>query len=131
VTPRHAQELLDAMKHKEFSLDDLCELAARFGSTWSRDQLELFLVCAPGVERDDSTGFFRAGAGSSEDALQIAIVEAVHSFAGKPIPAAQVRARLPAAFVTTDEQIRALAKRTPGLRLLGPGLIQAIKGERE
>jgi hypothetical protein len=123
VTPQHAEELLTTLMQKCLSLDEAHEHARLSGSTWSRDQLELFLLCAPGVERDRS-GRFHAGAGGARDDLQAAIVEAVRSFAGKPVPAAQVRARLPNHFVTTDEQIIAVARRAAGLEIFGPGLIR-------
>jgi len=123
VTLRHAEDLLDALKRKRLNLDELHERARLSGLAWSPDQVELFLLCAPSVERDDS-GSFRLGAGRPEDALEAAIVDAVRSFAGKPIPAAQVRARLPDGFVTTDEQILAVARRTAGLVVFGPNLIR-------
>src|SRR6218665_660278 len=124
VTPRYAEELLNVLKQKGLSLDELHERTRLSGSVWSRDQLELFLVCAPGVERDDNTGTFRADAGRIGDDLQTAIIEAVRSFVGKPASAAQVRARLPNPFVTTDEQVLAVARRTVGLEVFGPKLIR-------
>jgi hypothetical protein len=93
------------------------------GSVWTREQLELFLLCARDVTRD-GTGAFRALASSADDDLGAAIVEAVRSFAGRPVPAAQVRARLPQHFVTTDEQVLAVARRTAGLEVFGPKLIR-------
>jgi hypothetical protein len=127
MTPRQAEELLSHLKLGPFGVDELHERVRLSGSAWTREQLELFLLCAPGVKRDD-VGAFRAGSLSEHDVLQAAIVEAVRSFASKPVAAAQVRARLPNHFVTTDEQIRALAKRTPELELVGPGLIRARQG---
>lgn len=127
MTPRHAEDLLNTLKQKPLSLDEAHEHARLFGSAWSRDQLELFFLCAPGVERDES-GCFRVSAGGTQNDLQAAIAEVVQSFAGKPVPAAQVRARLPGHFVTTDEQVLAFARRTPGLEVFGPGLIRTTKG---
>jgi len=123
VTPRHAEELLNTLKQTPLSLDELHERARLSGSPWSRDQLELFLVCASGVERDGS-GTFHVDAGGAQDDLQAAIVEAVRSFTGKPVPAAQLRARLPNHFVTTDEQVLAIVRRTAGLEVFGPKLIR-------
>jgi len=48
----------------------------------------------------------------------------VRSFAGKPVAANQVRERLPSHFITTDEQVLALARRTAGLEVFGPQLIR-------
>lgn len=123
MTPRHAEELLNTLKQKPFSLDDAHERARLSGSTWSRDQVQLFLLCAPGVERDEN-GCFRVGAGDVAEDLQAAIVDAVQSFAGKPVPVAHLRARLPNHFVTTDEQILAVVRRTAGLEIFGPKLIR-------
>lgn len=123
MTPRHAEELLAVLKLKALGLDELHERVRLSGSAWTLEQLELFLLCAPGVTRDDA-GVFRAGAPSAEDDLQAAIVDAVRSFAGKPVAAAQVRARLPNDFVTTDEQVLAVARRTAGLEVFGPKLIR-------
>jgi hypothetical protein len=86
--------------------------------------------CARGVTRD-GTGGFHIVAASAEDELAAAIVDAVRSFAGKPVPAAQVRARLPQHFVTTDEQVLAIARRTAGLEVFGPKLIRIAIGAQE
>lgn len=123
MTPRQAEELLFHLKLKPLGLDELHERVRLLGSAWTRDQLELFLLCARGITRD-GTGAFHAFAASAEDELGTAIVEAVRSFAGKPVPAAQVRARLPQHFVTTDEQVLAVARRTAGLEVFGPKLIR-------
>ena len=56
--------------------------------------------------------------------LRDAIVDAVRSFSGRAVPASEVRQRLPDHFVTTDEQVRAIAKRTTGLEIIGPGLLR-------
>lgn len=127
MTSRQAEELLRALKGKAATLDDLYERVRTAGSSWTRDQLQLFLLCLPGVELDRSTGTFRALTAGSDEALKASIIEAVHSFAGKPVPAAQVRARLPNHFVTTDEQILAVARHTAGLEVFGPKLIRTAQ----
>lgn len=126
MTPRQAEELLSALKLKALGLEELHERVRLSGSAWTRDQLELFLLCARGVTRD-GTSAFHAIAASAEDDLGTAIVEAVRSFAGKPVPAEQVRARLPQHFVTTDEQVLAVARRTAGLEVFGPKLIRIAR----
>jgi hypothetical protein len=123
VTPRQPEELLSLLKLKALGLDELHERARLSGSAWTRDQLELFLLCARGVTRDEQ-GSFHALAANAEDDLRAAIVEAVRSFAGRPVPAAQVRARLPQNFVTTDEQVLVVARRDAGLEVFGPNLIR-------
>ena len=123
MTPRQAEELLSHLKLKVLGLDELHERVRLSGSVWTRDQLELLLRCARGITRD-GTGAFHAVAGGSDDDLGNAIVEVVRSFAGRPVAAAQVRARLPDRFVTTDEQVVALARRTARLEVFGPNLIR-------
>lgn len=122
MTPRQAEALLSHLKLKALGLDALHEHVRSSGSAWTRDQLELFLRCARGVTHD-GTGAFQAIAATPDDDLQAAIVESVRSF-GRPVPAAQVRVRLPQHFVTTDEQVLAIARRTPGLEVFGPNLIR-------
>lgn len=123
MTSRQAEELLSLLKQKALGLDELHERVRLSGSVWTREQLELFLLCARDVTRD-GTGAFHALASSADDDFGAAIVEAVRSFAGRPVPAAQVRARLPQHFVTTDEQVLAVARRTTGLEVFGPKLIR-------
>jgi hypothetical protein len=123
MTPQSAEELLGTLKQKALSIDDLHERARLSGSTWSRDQLELFLICVDGVESDDA-GLYHGGGNSAEDELQAAIIAAVRSFAGKPVTAAQVRSRLPNHFVTTDELVLAIARHAVGLEVFGPKLIR-------
>lgn len=123
MTPRMAEEMLSGLKLNPLGLDELHERVRLAGSVWTRDQLELFLCCTRGINRDD-TGTFYSDAGGSGDDLGAAIVEVVRSFAGKPAAAAQVRARLPERFVTTDEQVVAVARRTAGLEVFGPNLIR-------
>jgi hypothetical protein len=124
MTPTQAHNLLRILRDKDLTLQDLHERVRAAGSAWSVEQVELFLLCAPGVQRDQGRGTFRVAQLGSGDALQEAVVEAVRSFAGKPVPAAQVRALLPNHFVTTDEQILAVARRTAGLEVFGPKLIR-------
>lgn len=126
MTPRQTEELLSLLTLKAVGLDELHERVRVSGSAWTRDQLELFLICARGVTRDGQ-GSFHAIAPNPDEDLQAAIIEAVRSFAGKPVPAAQVRARLPQHFVTTDEQVLAVARRTAGLEVFGPKLIRIAR----
>jgi hypothetical protein len=124
MTPRQGAELLQTLKDKSLTLEDLHDRLRTSGSTWTLEQLQLFLVCAPGVQHDTTTGAFRVARRGGDQALKDAIIEAVRSFGGKPIPTSQVRARLPNHFVTTDEQVLALARRTTGLEVFGPKLIR-------
>jgi len=97
MTPQAAQELLVALQQQALGIDELLERARLLGSTWSRDQLELFLLCMAGIECDVS-GLYRSIGQSLEAEIQAALIEAVRSFAGKPVAANQVRARLPGAY---------------------------------
>mgnify|MGYP001573506268 CR=1 FL=1 len=122
MTSSHADELLRELRAQPVAFEALHERLRAAGSPWSADQLRLFLRCVPGVQRDSAADTFHLAA-SAGVTLEDAILPAVRSFAGRPVPASEVRARLPAHLVTTDEQIRAVAKRHPELQLVGPGLI--------
>ena len=123
MTPQFAEETLGTLRHAALGIEELHERARMTGSEWTRDQLELFLHCVAGVECDES-GLYHVGGRSTEDQLQDAIVDAVRSFAGRPVTAGQVCSRLPNHFVTTDEQVLAVARRTAGLVVFGPKLIR-------
>jgi hypothetical protein len=124
MMPSQAVELLGTLKEKPLTLKDVYERMRTTGSSWTLEQLQLFLMCAPGVRHDRVAGTFDVVSRDVDEELKDALLEAVRSFAGKPVPAAQVRARLPNHFVTTDEQILAIARRTPGLEIFGPKLIR-------
>jgi hypothetical protein len=124
MTPQSCEALLQTLARQALRLDDIHEVARNSGSPWTRAQVQLFLRCAPGVEHDAIAGTFHVPSRGGESELQDAIVEVVRSFAGRPVPASQVRARLPNHFVTTDEQILAVARRTSGLDVFGPKLIR-------
>jgi hypothetical protein len=127
MTPTQAEELLRNLKDNALTLEELHERVRTSGSAWSMDQLGLFLLCAPGVQHDKAAGTFNVSQYGTDGDLQNAILEAVGSFAGKPVPAAQIRARLPNHFITTDEQIIAVARRAAGLEVFGPKLIRIAR----
>jgi hypothetical protein len=64
------------------------------------------------------------GARSEEDELHEAIIEAVRSFGGRPVPAMEVKKRLPERFIVTDEKIKAIARKSSALEVFGPGLLR-------
>jgi len=123
MTPQLAQELLGTLNQQPLGIDDLHGRARLSGSPWSRDQLELFLLCLAGIERDDSGNYHQSGR-STEDELQAEILEVVRSFAGRPVSAEAVRLRLPNHFVTTNEQVLAVVRRSADLEVFGPNLIR-------
>jgi hypothetical protein len=126
MTPQFAAELLSTLKQNALGLDELHERVRLSGSNWSRDQLELFLISLPNTTRDDSHRY-RIEGNTQEEELQTAIIASVHSFSGVPITAAQLRSRLPSTFITTDESILAVARRTAELEVFGPNLIRIAK----
>lgn len=125
MTPGQAAELLQTLRSKSLTLDELHDRIRKSGSTWTTDQLLLFLLCAPHVRLDtNSRTVWVAEHLREEEALQDAILDAVRSFGAKPASAVQVRARLPNHFVTTDEQVLSIARRTARLEVFGPKLIR-------
>lgn len=121
-----ADELLRFIEGKSLPIEELHERVRSGGSSWSPDQLRVFLRCTAGVTFNATNDRVEAAERSEDDELRDAIVEAARSF-GRPVPAREIRNRLPGRFVTTDEQVKALAKKSPGLAIVGPGLIAATK----
>ena len=120
------EEARSALAAGPMSLTILHERLKTAGSTWSESQHCLFFLAFEGfsVGRAGDQTMIRSGEPSPEDRLLSQIIGVVESFDGKPVPASEIRKRLPAAFVTTDEKVKALAKASEKLSIYGPGLIR-------
>lgn len=117
--------LLESLKQGPMSFDKALAFIRDEGSEWSSCQLRLFVLCMDGVDLSGEDGQYTIcmGTRSPEEELADAILEIVLAL-GKPMPAKEIRKRLPPKFVTTDEQVKAIAKKTPKLDVFGPGLIK-------
>lgn len=120
------EQLTAALKQQPLPLAQVHAIACDAGSRWSEEQMQLFLICMDGVELDGSgdTPVVRLGQRTEREELINTIRQVVRSRAGRPIAAVEVRRLLPSKFVTTEAQIKVLAKDTPGLEVFGPGLIR-------
>jgi hypothetical protein len=116
-------ELVPSLQRGAMAVSDFHALAWQAGSTWSAAQVELFLRCLDGVEVAD--GSVRLGKRTEAEELAEALLQVVQANGGKPLSASEVRRRLPDRFVTSDEQIKAMARKLPGLEVFGPGLIRS------
>jgi hypothetical protein len=125
MKPTVYEELTSVLKREPLPLSRAHALTREWGSVWSKDQLQLFLACMDGVELDTTIAdpIVRLGQRTPEELLTEAIVQVVKSQT-KPIPAGQVVKLLPSQFVTTEAQVRALAKTHPDLEVMGPGLLR-------
>jgi hypothetical protein len=123
MTPTLYDDLTRQLNQGPQSLEQLHGLIQELGSDWSLPQLQLFLTCMDGVEVG-SDGQVSMGAKSTQELLLAAVVDVVKSQGGRPIPAAQVLRLLPSQFVTTEAQIKALAKSSTELEVFGPGLLK-------
>jgi hypothetical protein len=126
------EQLTETLKQQplsqSLSLAQVHAIACDAGSGWSEEQLHLFLICMDGIEVDQSGDALvvRLGQRTEREELIDAIRQVVRSRAGRPVLAAEVRRLLPSKFVTTEDQIKRLAKETPGLEVFGPGLIRSV-----
>lgn len=120
------EQLTTALKQQPLPLSQVHVIACDAGSYWSEEQTHLFLMCMDGVEVDGSENnpVVRLGQRTEREELIDAIRQVVRSRTGHPIAAAEVRHLLPSKFVTTEAQIKVLAKDAPGLEVFGPGLIR-------
>lgn len=123
MTPDMCKDLIAQLRQAAQPLPELHGFIQELGSEWSLAQLQLFLVCMDGIEvRDDDR--VSIGEKSPLELLLAAVVNVVKSQGNKPIPAAQVVRLLPSQFVTTEAQIKALAKDSSELVVVGPGLLK-------
>lgn len=126
MNAEQATVLLEELRSKPLDFGDLQERLRAVGSPWTGDQLCLFLKCSHGLQFDKARGTWRLHPAESAD-LAGGVLDVVRSFAGKPVAAHQVRARLPDHFLSTDEQVVAIARNHPGLEVFGPNLIKIAK----
>lgn len=120
------EQITDVLKHQALPLARIHAIALDAGSNWTESQIHLFLICMGGVEIDTSSEglMVRSGQRTEQEELVDTIRQVVRSRGGRPVPAGEIRRLLPSRFTTTEDQIKALAKKTPGLEVFGPGLIR-------
>jgi hypothetical protein len=108
------------------SLPKLHERLKMAGSAWSESQHHLFFLAFAGsyVYRSGDQVMVHSGERSPKERLISDIVEVVESFYGRPVSAEEIRKRLPTDYVTTNEQVKAIARMSDNLEVYGPGLIR-------
>ena len=131
MTPESYKAIAEGVSSGAVPLKQLQAAARDSGSTWSLDQLHLLLACLGDwtVTHESSEWMVERAGRSLEEELEEAIVAAVQSQGGKPMPAGVVMSLLPGKFTTSEAQIRKLAKDSSRLQVIGPGLI-AMKGQQ-
>lgn len=128
MTPALAEQLIASVQQKPQTVAEIHAQAQAGGSGWSLAQVHLLLTCDHGVvlTEQDGTTLVTPAQRSTEDELTEAIRAVVASFGGRPTTAVAIRQRLPGHLVTSDEQIKVIARGTSGLRVIGPGLIASV-----
>jgi len=127
MTPSIYDQLLAALRGGPLPLDRIHALAREAGSAWSEPQLRLFLTCMDGIELDASSPespMVRLGQRTEQEALMEALLEVLRAQGGGPLHPGALKKLLPGRFTTTEEQLKALARKTPALEVMGPGLIR-------
>jgi hypothetical protein len=125
MTPESYKTITENINSQSMPLRQLHAAARDSGSTWSVDQLHLLLSCLDDwrVTYVGSEWIVERAGRSLEEELEDAIVAAVQSQGGRPMPAGVIMSLLPNKFATSEVQIRKVAKHSQRLLLLGPGLI--------
>jgi hypothetical protein len=125
MTPESYKTITESINSQSMPLRQLHAAARDSGSTWSVDQVYLLLACLDDwrVTNAGNDWLVERAGRSLEEELEDAIVTAVQSQGGRPMPAAVVMSLLPSKFTTSEAQIRKLAKESSRLQVMGPGLI--------
>lgn len=128
MTPESYKTITESINGQSMPLRQLHAAARDSGSTWSVDQVHLMLACLDDwrVTNAGNDWLVERAGRSIEEELEDAIVTAVQSQGGRPMPAAVVMSLLPSKFTTSEAQVRKLAKESSRLKVMGPGLI-AVK----
>lgn len=122
-----SNQIVEALKTGPLSLAQARLIARDAGSNWTESQIHLFLSCLDGIQVSKSTdGEIKINKAqeSEEELLAAAILDIARSNSGRPLQLAAIRKLLPGKFFTTEEQIKAIAKKTAGLEVFGPGLVR-------
>jgi hypothetical protein len=125
MTPENYKTITESINNQSMPLRQLHAAARDSGSTWSVEQVHLLLTCLDDwrVTNWGNDWLVERAGQSLEEELEDAIVTAVQSQGGRPMPAAVVMSLLPSKFTTSEAQIRKLAKESSRLQVMGPGLI--------
>jgi hypothetical protein len=125
MTPEIYKTITESINSQSMPLRQLHAAARDSGSTWSVDQVHLLLACLDDwrVTNAGNDWLVERAGRSLEEELEDAIVTAVQSQGGSPMPAAVVMSLLPSKFTTSEAQVRKLAKESSRLQIMGPGLI--------
>lgn len=125
MTPDIYQSTLEQVGPEGMPLSQFHAAIREAGSLWSVEQLHLMLDCMAGAEVSGGEGSPRVHTGrqSPEEELAEAIQQVVQSQGGRPLPAARVLELLPDRFTTSEAQVRKVAKESPHLTVVGPGMI--------
>lgn len=120
------EDLTEEIRHAPQTISALHRLAHQRGSGWSAEQIRLLFECAEtfSVEKTGADFSVKFAASDEKDDLASAVFEIVAASGGKPVHASEVRKKLPGHFITTEEQIKAIARSAPNLELFGPGLLR-------
>lgn len=125
MTPDIYQELSLRLRKEALPLHRLHSITKECGSDWSIEQLRLFFRSLKGVDvTNDQDELVRFEASNPRDQLRDKIIKIVESRSGAPVHAEEIRKLLPDRFVSTVEQIKAIAKESPELEVFGPGLVR-------
>lgn len=116
------------------TLDELHHLAAALGSTWSRDEVELCLLCLPELERTTEADGPHKEVGPDREvgrwqlrdaAVADPLTQALLALAGSsPITAAALVARLPPGVIASAPALIAIAKTHPQLEVIAGNRIR-------
>ncbi len=122
MTPESYKTITESINGQSMPLRQLHAAACDSGSTWSVDQVHLMLSCLDDwrVTNAGNDWLVERAGRSIEEELEDAIVTAVQSQGGRPMPAAVVMSLLPSRFTTSEAQVRKLAKESSRLQVMGP-----------
>lgn len=108
-----------------YPIDQICSDHAMLWQQlgWDTSQIKLWLACLPGIrlatDLDGSVVYQLDQSVTSNDSLADELV-ALLSNTGRPMPLAQLIAKLPAGLVVTEPMLRAAAQKDSRLELKGP-----------
>ena len=113
-------QLKDYMGDDPYSLNSIAEVVANYGSTWSKEQIELLLMCRDEVKQDGGQFCFQS---KQEDPLTAFLLKHAEADA---MPAAYLLRKVPNHLSTSARELCNIANNDPRFEVVRRTFIKKI-----
>lgn len=113
-------QLKDYMGDSPYHLNDIVQVVGTFGSTWSKEQIQLLLICREEVKQTGEQFCFQ----QEEEHPLIAFL--LKHAGSNPMPARYLLQKLPSDLTTSEGKLCQMAKEDPRFEVVRRTFIKKI-----